>query len=76
MYAWAKDAPPAEMPENVGFEVGNEYEYVVLQVHYAHPLDAPDNAGVTISYSNNQWVQPNIVHMASFFRLKPKEYQI
>ena len=54
MYAWAKDAPPAEMPKNVGFEVGNEYEYVVLQVHYAHPLDAPDNAGVTISYSNNQ----------------------
>ena len=54
MYAWAKDAPPAEMPENIGFEVGNEYEYVVLQVHYAHPLDAPDNAGVTISYSNNK----------------------
>ena len=54
MYAWAKDAPPAELPEHVGFEVGNEYEYVVLQVHYAHPLDSPDDASVALSVTKNK----------------------
>ena len=54
MYAWAKDAPPAELPEQVGFKVGEEYPYVVFQVHYAHPLDAPDNAGVTLSLTKNK----------------------
>ena len=57
MYAWAKDAPPAELPDQVGFKVGEEYEYVVLQVHYAHPLDAPDNAGVTLSITKNKYVK-------------------
>ena len=54
MYAWAKDAPPAELPDGVGFKVGDQYRYVVLQVHYAHPLDAPDNAGVTLGFTKNK----------------------
>ena len=49
MYAWAKDAPPAELPDEVGFKVGEDYPYLVFQVHYAHPLDTPDSAGVTLS---------------------------
>jgi Copper type II ascorbate-dependent monooxygenase, N-terminal domain len=38
IYAWARDAPKLELPENVGFKVGKDspIKYIVLQVHYAH----------------------------------------
>lgn len=37
LYAWARDADPLQLPEDVGFEVGSgtESEYLVLQVHYS-----------------------------------------
>ena len=54
MYAWAKNAPPARLPPDVGFMVGQEYEYIVMQVHYAHPLDTPDDAGVTLTFTKNK----------------------
>ena len=56
MYAWAKDAPPAELPDEVGFKVGEDYPYLVFQVHYAHPLDTPDSAGVTLSLTKYKYV--------------------
>ncbi|XP_022097391.1 peptidylglycine alpha-hydroxylating monooxygenase-like [Acanthaster planci] len=35
-YAWAMDAPPLKLPNDVGFEVGGNtgINYLVLQVHY------------------------------------------
>ncbi|CAH1255643.1 PAM [Branchiostoma lanceolatum] len=38
MYAWARDAPPTHIPQDVGFRIGGEsgMDHLVLQVHYAH----------------------------------------
>ena len=52
LYAWAKDAPPANIPEDVGFKVGKPYEYIVLQLHYAHPLQSPDYASVEVTFTD------------------------
>ncbi|KRZ12071.1 putative peptidylglycine alpha-hydroxylating monooxygenase Y71G12B.4 [Trichinella pseudospiralis] len=40
IYGWAKDAPALTLPAGTGFKVaGNtEVQYLVLQVHYMHPL--------------------------------------
>jgi peptidylglycine monooxygenase len=40
IYAWARDAPALTLPEGVGFKVGGDtkVQYVVLQVHYMHPM--------------------------------------
>ncbi|KAG1665819.1 Peptidyl-glycine alpha-amidating monooxygenase B [Nymphon striatum] len=37
-YAWAKNAPPTNLPKDVGFEIGSQrskVQYLILQVHYA-----------------------------------------
>ena len=52
IYAWAKDAPPAKIPDGVGFKVGFPYRYIVLQLHYVHPLPSPDHAAVKISFTD------------------------
>jgi len=50
MYAWAKDAPELTLPKGVGFKVGGNspVQYLVLQVHYMHPLTEPDTSGLTL----------------------------
>ena len=52
LYAWAKDVPSARIPDGVGFKVGSPYRYIVLQLHYAHPLSTPDHASVEISFTD------------------------
>jgi len=47
MFAWAKHAAPTELPDDVGFQLEKD-DYLVLQVHYAHPLLAPDHSGIRI----------------------------
>ena len=59
LYAWAKDAPPAKIPHDVGFKVGNDYAYMVLQVHYAHRLSVANHAGVQISFTERRYVIQN-----------------
>ena len=54
LYAWAKDAPPAKIPDDVGFKVGNDFAYIVLQVHYAHKLLVPNHAGIQITFTESQ----------------------
>lgn len=53
IYAWARDAPDLNLPEGVGFKVGqdSEIKYLVLQVHYAHKKDKPDDSGVFLKYT-------------------------
>lgn len=39
--AWARNALPFTMPENVAFGIGNNndlIQYLVLQIHYAQPF--------------------------------------
>jgi len=50
IYAWARDAPELKLPKDVGFRVGGKtrLQYLVLQVHYMHPLEHPDYSGLTL----------------------------
>ena len=57
VYAWARNAPSLELPEDVGFKVGGggDIKYLVLQVHYASVDKIPDTgdrSGVVLSYTN------------------------
>ncbi|XP_067839014.1 peptidyl-glycine alpha-amidating monooxygenase B isoform X2 [Heptranchias perlo] len=54
MYAWARNAPPTQLPTGVGFRVGGNtgINYIVLQVHYGDVTVFKDNhkdcSGVTL----------------------------
>ncbi|XP_054720127.1 peptidylglycine alpha-hydroxylating monooxygenase-like [Uloborus diversus] len=52
MYGWAKNAPPMELPKDVGFLIGgnSSIRYLVLQIHYARPLPdgVTDNSGLKL----------------------------
>lgn len=57
LYAWARDAPKLQLPEGVGFRVGQNspIKYIVLQVHYAR-IDkfkdgSTDDSGVFLHYT-------------------------
>ncbi|CAD6194413.1 unnamed protein product [Caenorhabditis auriculariae] len=54
IYAWAKDAPPLELPKDVAFAVGGDtdVQYLVLQVHYMHSKEKADKSGVTLSHTS------------------------
>ncbi len=54
MYAWAKDAPPTQLPPDVGFKLDDDDGYLVLQVHYAHPLPDKDYTGLRMTYSEEK----------------------
>jgi len=61
IYAWAMDAPPLQLPEDVGFRVGagTDIKYLVLQVHYNsidHIPSTGDQSGVILQYTDK--VQP------------------
>lgn len=55
VYAWARDAPRLELPQDVGFKVGEDspIKYLVLQVHYMHkfPAGKTDDSGIFIEYT-------------------------
>lgn len=52
IYAWAKNAPPTILPDQVGFKIGPEagVTHLILQVHYAHALEegVTDHSGFKI----------------------------
>lgn len=52
MFAWAKHAAPTELPGDVGFQLEKD-DYIVLQVHYAHPLLTPDHSGIRLRLVDN-----------------------
>lgn len=58
IYAWARDAPPLQLPQDVAFEVGGDskIQYLVLQVHYADvsafEQGHTDESGVTLKYTD------------------------
>ncbi|XP_033225121.1 peptidylglycine alpha-hydroxylating monooxygenase [Belonocnema kinseyi] len=64
IYAWARDAPKLNLPNNVGFKVGGDspIQYLVLQVHYAH-IEAfedgsTDDSGIFLHYTTQP--MPNL----------------
>ncbi|CAB3977923.1 peptidylglycine alpha-hydroxylating monooxygenase [Paramuricea clavata] len=52
LFGWARDAPALQLPKDVGFRVGGntEIQYLTLQIHYAHALEAKhyDRSGLTL----------------------------
>lgn len=58
IYAWARDAPPLQLPQDVAFQVGGEsrIQYLVLQVHYADvsafEAGHTDSSGVVLRYTD------------------------
>ncbi|XP_072439717.1 peptidyl-glycine alpha-amidating monooxygenase B isoform X2 [Chiloscyllium punctatum] len=60
MYAWARNAPPTQLPTDVGFRVGGNtgINYIVLQVHYGDITAFRDNhkdcSGVTLQMTFRQ----------------------
>ncbi|ODN03814.1 Peptidyl-glycine alpha-amidating monooxygenase B [Orchesella cincta] len=58
IYAWAKNAPPTVLPKDVGFRIGAEsnIKYLVLQVHYAHPLPvgSTDRSGFSLHVNSEE----------------------
>ncbi|XP_060693049.1 peptidyl-glycine alpha-amidating monooxygenase A isoform X3 [Hemiscyllium ocellatum] len=60
MYAWARNAPPTQLPTDVGFRVGGStgINYIVLQVHYGDITAFRDNhkdcSGVTLQMTFRQ----------------------
>jgi len=58
IYAWAHDAPPLQLPKDVGFHVGgsSRIKYMVLQVHYASVArfrdGTTDDSGVFLHYTS------------------------
>ena len=53
MYAWGRNAPPTDLPKDVGFSVGKStgLKYLVIQMHYRMPTgrNEPDNSGVRVT---------------------------
>ena len=57
LYAWARNAPRLDLPQDVGFKVGGggDIKYLVLQVHYASVDAIPetgDRSGVILTYTD------------------------
>lgn len=52
LYAWARDAPKLELPQDVGFKVGagTNIQYLVLQVHYM-TKQTNDKSGLYLLYT-------------------------
>ena len=59
LYAWEMGDPPSYIPEDVGFKVGDDFPFVVIQIHYAHEMKMrssyPYHVSVTIDFSDNKY---------------------
>uniref|UniRef100_A0A7E4W9E0 Peptidylglycine monooxygenase n=1 Tax=Panagrellus redivivus TaxID=6233 RepID=A0A7E4W9E0_PANRE len=69
LYAWARNAPSLELPEDVAFPIGNPgdaVQYLVMQVHYAHPFvgNVRDFSGIKLHLSP---VKPKYVAQVYLF---------
>lgn len=50
LYGWARNAPSTQLPQGVGFQVGQQtsVRYLVLQVHYDSPIVGGDSTGLEL----------------------------
>ena len=76
IFGWGKNAPPLNLPDRVGFEVGGDrgFKHLVLEVHYLDPQrsDANGTSGLTVHLRRGR---PNramsVVAFAQGFSLPP-----
>ncbi|KAE9546607.1 hypothetical protein FO519_010181, partial [Halicephalobus sp. NKZ332] len=69
LYAWARNAPSLELPEDVAFPIGNSgdaVQYIVMQIHYARTFvgKVRDFSGVKLHLSS---VKPKYVAQVYLF---------
>ena len=63
VYAWGRNAPALELPENVGFRLTEEagksgggkeipLRHLVVQVHYKDVMTTPDSSGIAVNLTD------------------------
>jgi len=75
MYAWARDAPPLNLPDEVAFTVGGDsgINTLVLQVHFAVARQDPDYAGVKMTVSPTPPKKhAGVMLLGNWMEIKPK----
>ena len=52
MFAWAKNAPPLQLPKDVGRHIGSsaDVDYIVLQIHYARVFTGKSICSADVDY--------------------------
>ncbi|XP_067938308.1 peptidyl-glycine alpha-amidating monooxygenase B-like [Watersipora subatra] len=78
MFAWAKNAPPTKLPDNVGYHIGGESKirYIVMQVHYLRVFNSsetPDRSGIAIYTTKSvpQYTQGILLLASGFGTIPP-----
>ncbi|XP_076444228.1 peptidyl-glycine alpha-amidating monooxygenase A-like isoform X2 [Babylonia areolata] len=76
MFAWAKNAPPTQLPDGVGVRIGRKTSIrtIVLQIHYAKSFQAieePDKSGIRLHISKEK--QP---YVAGIFLMLSTNFRI
>ncbi|KAF7284671.1 hypothetical protein GWI33_021759 [Rhynchophorus ferrugineus] len=77
IYAWARNAKPLKLPEDVGFLVGKDtpIKYLVLQIHYTKkfPEGQTDSSGLFLLYTQRpQSKLAAVLLLAAGGRIPPK----
>ena len=74
LYGWAKDAPPASVPDGAAFRVGagSGTRSLVLQVHYSHRRPPGDKSGVRLNLTSTHVpFSAGLTMWAHFFSVPP-----
>ena len=50
--------PPSDIPNDVGFKVGGDMPFIIIQIHYAHEMEMrksyPYHASVKLDFSDEE----------------------
>ena len=81
LYGWAKDAPPAGVPEGAAFRVGHGTgtTSLVMQVHFSTRRPPGDKSGVRLHLGAGGGAAPfsaGLTMFARYFQLPPREPEV
>ena len=57
LYAWANNAEGLQLPEGVGYRVGQDagIRHLVVQLHFGNPNRSSDTSGLTVSLTKTRY---------------------
>ena len=81
LYGWAKDAPPAGVPEGAAFRVGHGTgtRSLVMQVHFTTRRPPGDKSGVRLHLGAGGGAAPfsaGLTMFARYFQIPPREPEV
>jgi len=82
MFAWARNAPEAKLPPDVGYKVGGDtsINYVILQLHYRFPAqdNEKDRSGLrlTLTAKKQHYMQGILLLVTGGLPLQPYQQKI